>query len=264
MHTPHPYEDAPLLVLTGVGRSGTTALRKALALHPGIVSTGHEHNVVFDILQLAHKNRTEYSRRYAMQTTDEAHDDLFRTLIYDLVFPRSSSGPGPIPAGGCAMLFTNLFPDAASYLTHALPNARVVNLVRSGLEVVASRQRHSAFQSHGFERNCAAWASAGPMAKWCEENPRALLVRHENLKLNPAAELDHISDFMSLARSERPATHLEEETYHPTSCAQTSTSSAWETWTAEERMTFVAHCAQSMHQLGYAIPWETGNLARGA
>ena len=49
----HPYESVPLIVISGVGRSGTTALRESLGLHPDVHSTGRENNIIYDVADTA-------------------------------------------------------------------------------------------------------------------------------------------------------------------------------------------------------------------
>ncbi len=247
MVSPHPYEDLPLLVLTGVGRSGTTALRKALSTHPAIISTGHEHNVAFDVLECARRNRTEGSRRFAMQTTDEVHDALFRRLIYDLVFPE----PAPAREGQCVMLFTNLFPETATYLTEALTTTRVVCLVRNGVEVIASRMKHEHFGSDDFERHCHVWTNAAAMSDWCADRSDSIVIRYERLKADPVSVCDEIAHLMGIEPSAAPGAHLRQHTYHPTDHG----GPAWASWTDAHRRTFETLCGEAMRQLGYDIPW---------
>jgi len=255
MESPHPYEDLPMLVLTGVGRSGTTALRKALSTHPGIISTGHEHNVAFDVLECARRNRTEFSRRYAMQTSDARHDALFRGLLFDLVFPD----PQPAAQGRCTMLFTNLFPETATYLTEAFPKAKIVCLVRDGVEVIASRKKHEHFGGDDFERHCRIWTNAADMLAWSQGRDDAMLIRHEHLRADPELLCARIASFVGLENDAGAAKHLCEHTYHPTN----HDGPAWASWSSAERRTFEEICSQSMKKLGYTIPWQTEQSRAG-
>ena len=244
-----------MLVLTGVGRSGTTALRQAIGTHPSVISTGHEHNVVFDVLECARRNRSEYSRRYAMQMTDEMHDSLFRRLIFDLVFPEPKTTAG----GTCTMVFTNLFPETASYLIEAMPNARVVCLVRNGVDVLASRMKHKQFRSDDFAQNCKVWTNAASMHAWCTDRDDAFVIQYERLKADPECVCNEITEFMKIDQSQAPGMHLREHTYHPTH----HEGPAWASWSDTDRHTFEMICGDAMHHLGYAIPWESEGVLHG-
>ncbi len=248
MDAPHPYEHLPMLALTGVGRSGTTALRKALASHPKVLCTGHEHNVVFDVLEAARRNRTEQSRRYAMQVDDNAHDALFRRLILDLVFPNPTSST----EGRCTLVFTNLFPETATYLTQAFSSAHVVCLVRSGVEVIASRMHHPHFGSDDFQKHCTVWLNAADMRRWCEGRRDSVVVKHEALLADPAHECGRILRLIGLEDHAAPAEHLLGHTYHPTSHKGES---VWRAWTSAQRRMFEERCGEAMRSLGYPIPW---------
>jgi hypothetical protein len=248
MDEPHPYTDLPLIVVTGVGRSGTTALRKALGCHPDIISTDHEHNVVFDILGVAHKDRTEYSRRYAAQVSDSEHDALFRELVLGLIFPVCK----PDTQNKSVLLFTNLCPRTGDYLLEAFQRAQVVCLVRNGIETVHSRTKHAAFGLQSFKRHCQIWNNAGVMERWSKTNSRSMLVRHENLKQDANEAIESIIDFCNLTGSAAPAQHINNSTHHPT---QTDGQAGWQSWTADQRQIFERLCSDEMTSLGYQIPW---------
>lgn len=252
--TARETDDAGLIVLTGVGRSGTTALLRALGEHPGVRSSGHAHNVVFDVLEAGRINRTLPSRRAAMQLGDEAHDALFRKLILDLVLP-STDRPDGTRRGRTPLLFTNLTPDAASYLLGLFPEARVLCLVRSGTEVVRSRMRHPVFGTQPFEQHCRAWANAGAMHAWAQARPRCLCVRYESVRDSPEQACEEIHAFCGLSPSPLPALHLRSRTYHPTPAG------APDGWTRDEHELFVSLCGEAMEQLGYSIPAPPGSPA---
>lgn len=257
MTQPHPYSDLPMIVVTGVGRSGTTALRKALGCHPDIISTGHEHNIAFDLLETARRNRTEFSRRVAMQVTDDEHDALFRNILLDLIFPK----PEIVIPNRVPMLFTNLFPKTADFLLELIPNAKIVCIVRDGVDTVHSRTKHAHLGVHPFERQCTAWKNAHAMARWSDTTDRCLTIRYEHMKSDPVRTCEQVLAYCSLTPSKSPTNHLLETTHHPT---KPEHNASWQSWTAEQRSIFETHCGQEMAELGYTIPWKAQPISNAS
>lgn len=62
----HPYDVLPLLLISGVGRSGTSALRFSLGVHRDVQYTGTENNIIHDVMTVALRNCTMASRKTAM------------------------------------------------------------------------------------------------------------------------------------------------------------------------------------------------------
>lgn len=252
----HPYQDAPLLVLTGAGRSGTTALHQALGAHPGLDASGYVQNIVHDVLTTALVNRSAPTRRPTMRVSDDEYDALFRRLILDLVFPATQ----PAPNASVPMLFTNLTRDTADYLGRLFEQARVVVLIRNGVDVVRSRLAHTSLGVHGFESHCRAWAMSAEVCEWAQSEKQALLVRYEDLRRDGANLLNRIENHAGLPHHDAPLRQLGARTYHPTPA---NSGHEWERWAPAQRKVFEEHCALGMNRLGYTIPWRQAE-ARGA
>ena len=84
----HPYEDLPLLIVSGVGRSGTTALRNAIAACARIDAANRESNFIRDLLEVALRNCTLPVRRASMAVTQQEYDLVFRRAILWLAWPQ--------------------------------------------------------------------------------------------------------------------------------------------------------------------------------
>ena len=53
--------------------------------------------------------------------------------------------------------------EVAEFLVEFIPNIQIVNIVRNGLEVVASRIAHAHIGKRTFEEHCVAWSAAEDM-----------------------------------------------------------------------------------------------------
>jgi hypothetical protein len=262
----HAYDDIPLVVLSGVGRSGTFALRDALGRHPQVHSTGSENNILYDLLSAAHRNCTIDARRIAMQVDQATYDRLFHDLILNLLWPE----PRPeLPRQ--LLAFSNLLPDRARYLCRLFPGrpgaarARIVYLVRNGIEVVSSRLRFGKFVELPFRQHCEVWARSVEMAEWGRDRDDFLLLRHEHLlEAETLAEsLQRFWTFAGLPAEPKIYERLLNVCYHPTSAENASApaetlrtrADRWRDWTDEQRLTFSVVCADAMRYWGYEMPW---------
>ncbi|RNC80875.1 MAG: sulfotransferase [Phycisphaera sp.] len=232
MSCSHKYQDIPLIVLTGIGRSGTTAFRKALTQHPKLISTGHEHNVVYDILDAALRNKTAQSRRYSMQVTDEQHDALFQRLILDLVYPAEVIHPD----GDGILIFTGLTPKLASYLIDIWPNTKVLCLYRNGVDVIASRLKHEHLGFQPFEVQCKVWTNAAKMYKWACQQEHALPVKYDDLVNETDQVCKRVMAFCGLEASDVVSEHLSLNTYHP---SNHGTATPWRAWFDSKKKLFL-------------------------
>ncbi len=278
----HPYEHLPLLVTTGVGRSGTTALRNAIERHPAVHGTDRENNIVYDLLEAARLNCTMPSRVHAMRVTPARYDEVFRRTLLELLWPTTGCGPGVeiarVDRGlgevRALHMFTALTPERAAYLRRLFPGGRVkvVHIVRNGIEVVSSRIRFEGFKSQGFEGQCRVWAEDAAMWREGLKRSDTLIVRHERLRADAAGVLGEV---WRLAGFSGEASHcqqsidlLEGKIYHPTpeepgAAANTELeqrASRWQGWTSEDRAAFDRICGEAMRELGYAMPWSEGSV----
>lgn len=262
--TVHPYASVPLVLLSGVGRSGTTALRASLSLHPEIDSTERENNIIYDLLDAAWRNRTLPARRYGMRVDDPTYDARFRDLILSLLWPS----PRRV-APSRLLAFSNVTPTQAEYLVQMFPGAKIVYLVRNGIEVISSRMRFENFSNRSVDEHSRVWSYAAGLARWGADRGDFLLARHENLIGNggPAAEINRIFEFMGLPTCAKSIENMQSTTYHPTPEKPASQSEAkpletraerWRDWTAEQIAAFDAHCAEAMTYFGYQRPWVRG------
>lgn len=259
----HPYVKTPPLVLSGVGRSGTTALRMSLGRHSNIVYNGAENNIVMDILQTALHNCSYPSRKASMQMSPSRYNKAFRNLILGMLYPRPVLR---ITKTGRWMVSTDITPPLAEYLKELFPEMRLIYLVRNGIEVVSSRMVFDGFRERPFSWQCEIWARAEPMIRWGLEQDYFYLIRHESLldRESVSQVFGDLWRWLGLKDDSRCLETLTGSIYHPTSFANEDSSKAcdlrnrtsrWEFWDDEQRDIFVKHCSSAMAFLNYKIPW---------
>ena len=261
----NPFDEIRWLVVTGQGRSGTTALTKAVAEHPHVCSNRVESNVMKDVLLAGYSSSKVESRIRQMVLPREEHDRVFRQMLTRLFFPQSLWSRDEPPQR--LSTFSAMSADAADFAVAALPGIHFANIVRNGVEVVASRMAHRVLGKHSFEHNCMAWAAALDMARWGNDRQDFTLIRHEQL-LSP----DTCRESMRLLQvraglnpSDSVAEYLlsqqrNQTTYDSESLDQAGDLSRrierWTHWSADQRAMFEDICAPVMKYFGYSIPWK--------
>ncbi|MHC4217635.1 MAG: sulfotransferase [Planctomycetota bacterium] len=266
----HPYDHIPLIVLSGVGRSGTCAVRDALGRHSRIHSTGTENNILYDLLDTARRNCTIESRRAAMRVDQATYDGLFRDLVLDLLWPEPMTRPPER-----LLAFSNLRPDRAEHLCRLFsPEAgaapvKIVYLVRNGIEAVSSRLRYESFADLPFHEHCEAWSRSVELAEWGRGRDDVMVLRHENLLAADALaeSLDALWSFIDLPAEPRCFDTLLYVCHHPTRDDDgedmgtppgevlSGRADRCRDWTGTQRRTFADLCGEAMRYWGYEMPW---------
>ena len=259
----HPFENIPLLLVSGQGRSGTTVLTKAVAEHPSVYSNRVESNVLKDVLLAGRASSTMSSRVRQMVLSREQHDLVFRNMLLQLLFPRELWSGDDSPE--MLSTFSAMNPEAAEFAVSVFPNIRFANIVRHGVEVVASRMAHRSLGNHSFEEQCVAWAVATEMAEWGDSRSEFDLVRHEQL-LEPsdcAGMFDRLLASAGLPATDACAKYVMENRFNQTSYDNapeqeqedlSGRRQRWNHWSKEQKTTFTKICGPAMEYFDYEIP----------
>lgn len=259
----HAFQDVPLLLATGQGRSGTTVLTKALAEHPAVFSNRVESNVMKDVLLAGRASSTVPSRVRQMVLDRAQHDLVFRRLLLELLFPidRWTRAESPLRLS----TFSAMNPEAAEFAVSVFPGIHFANIVRHGIEVVASRMVHRSLGQHSFSEHCQAWAAAREMAAWGASRGDFTLIRHEQLLDQESLKRTFENLLQRAGLPDHPAcrdyvwNHRFNQTRYDQETEDSQTDLArrrqrWNLWTTEQQQTFLEFCGPALEFFGYALP----------
>ncbi len=254
--------DLPFILVSGQARSGTTILTRAMAAHPSVLSNGLESTWLRDVLDLLNANLENDSRMRQCLLTAEQFTVAFRGAAYEVLFPQKI-WPAEIPQA-CST-FSSLKAEVFDRLRDLLPNVKLLNIVRNGVEVVSSRMLHRSIGELSFEEHCVAWSRAVDVVQWGEGRDFFKLVRHEQLLGGTAAELfREIQQWAGLSLADDCSQFVEQNLINTTVRPDEHTNQPreltnrierWRDWTAEQRSVFETICGPAMSVLGYQMPW---------
>ena len=207
---------APMPVIVGVNRSGTTLLRMMLDSHPELTIPPETHFIpaLFDAI---HKSKNEGERMTAQEITDflvnhrrwgdfglDADELTHRMTELKKLRPKfvlrafyglyaESQGK---PRYGDK---TPGYVKQMGTVQRALPESRFIHLIRDGRDVAVSRERRTAGEELSVERHAMIWKRRINRARG--QAPRLkhyLEVRYEDLVRDPEAVLRTVCEFIEL------------------------------------------------------------------
>ena len=264
-------QDLPLILVSGQARSGTTILSRAIGAHPQVLSNNRENVWLRDIIEVVGNTLNDPSRVRQMSVEPENFLRGFRETAYRMLFPETLSNDAADDTKALST-FTSLREEMFDALPVFLPSFRLVNIVRSGLEVVASRIKHTHISKAGdFRTHCVAWAHSVDIVRWFGKHPelkdKFFLVRHEQLLDEDSCSdlFGRIQHRFGLDRSDDCARFVQEnfvsqnvdsgQSSPQTKQGAEARKDAWQAWTDQQRAEFEEVCGGAMRELNYEIPW---------
>ena len=253
----HNLYDSKFCVVSGIGRSGTTILRKSLEIHSEIHSTETENNLVYDLLEALDMSINRRSK--SIKTSNDQHLRLFKNLILDTTFPEANSH------SKINTLFCDLRIESFKQLLNIFgDNCKIVYIVRNGVEVVASRMTKPQFKHFTFEDNCKIWAQSMNVVKSALDSQHFLLLRHENMLNGEDLTVMYEMLFKHLKVSFQLdyVEFVKENFCHPTKLnsedkqikSLVNRKNRWSKFNEKDKETFMDICADAMDYFGYTIP----------
>ncbi len=271
-----------LVLVVGLGRSGTTALERALGEHPLLRASPAEAPALRAVGVLAHSMRdganAEYVRRQTRLSWHSARSQLQR-LGFETVFGDSFGldgrllvsnwrSPGDLldlrSAHGFVAKVGGIGRPALDGLGRIFDSVRVVYLHRNGIANVESRCQFRSFRDRPFDEHCQTWVDHARSHDYLRERSDATVASHDELVDEPEALFDRLFDFIGVGASEAAASYTAGTLVHPQNERTrdridarrelTQRESPYLGWSDDQRRTFVGICGPTMSRLGYEIP----------
>lgn len=271
------FAERPILVV-GVGRSGTSVVKRALGAHPEVVAGDGEAPFVATIasaaLHFESEERGAY-RRDALRTDLGYMRDALRRICFEAAMGphhglrrtlRESARARKSPLQlrrWCLKTFPTA--EQASGLLSLYEEARFVYVFRNGCDVVHSRTRFASMRDRPFAEHCREWAEAEERYAYLLTVPESIAIRQEELLADPRATLGRVLEHLRLRGHRAPASLASSTLVHPldeptktgvdVTDAVRAREPSWQNWTSEQRATFSEICRPAMERLGYDMPF---------
>lgn len=252
--------------IAGTGRSGTTILRRSLAVHPQIDYGGKENNIIQDVIGVAQTNCQQPTRQASMLVSQAEYNRAFRDMLTNLIWPNRDDRSRPLLQAAI-----NPRAEIMDYLTEVFPNVKILGLVRNGIETVASRMRHKSFSHLSFKKQCETWIRSRGVLQWGKQHPDQFKIfRHEWTYQTDelSHQLNAIYDWLGIDDCPAVQQNFSDRLWHPSrqpserhetlSDEQKSdyfekNAHSWQNWSNEQRSVFKNLCGPMMRELGYPI-----------
>ena len=263
----------PVFVV-GDGRSGTSALLQALGQHPFLFAMPGEAPFLTSIGGMASLSTRKYYSE-SLKTTKPYLHQAFRRLCFEIA---SGENYGLTLCArnliGNPRLFINkrywcakTFPseNVMNGLLKLYPVAKLIYIIRNGIEVVQSKTRFHGFRENEFSEHCKAWRDNIRRYRYVKDLDSGLEIRHEKLVANPDDVFRRICTLLDVEFHSGPSDFIRTNLVHPLDEAGKvgvdvttilrQREPAHGTWSAEQRSLFKKICGEAMLETGYALPF---------
>lgn len=270
---PHIYQP---IFLVGCGRSGTTALGRAIGHHPNIRGAFLEGALINHIGGVASHYCCHEVSEYVSNTTNMTEDSFVESLVklvYEVVWGANyglrsalSDYLGKFGKSVPGKWLAKAFPDEREHagLRFLFPKAKYIYLYRNGLGVVNSMTKFGWFAEQSFEVLCNFWVDHMKKYSYLEASGDALVVKFEDFIDDPESVLNRVFYFISIEKSNAAIKYAQTRVVHPLDQEDIDASPkemlnkrppAYINWTKEQKSLFKDICESTMIKYGYDIPF---------
>lgn len=261
--------------VTGIGRSGTSAVLKALGEHPdfALSSAFGEAPFIHSFMQFLAEfedgpRATDYHRKN-YKVDERTRGRIFRRMLTALHAPASKEEPERTAYWTSKI---SIRKETVGKFELVFPDFRVLYIIRNGIEVVNSSRNFAGFSALDFEALCRRWNGSLESNRFLECRADCAVIRHEDLVRDPQAVLGAAFERLNVAPDPAPARFIAGTVFNSSfqdgsSSAEANSvfaerlTSAWEAWSDPEKAIFRTVCGAAMEHYGFRIPGELDGRA---
>ena len=253
----------------GIGRSGTSALLKAVGEHPDFdkFSARGEAPFIAEFIDFLNQFETQSPNKdYNVKNyklDSEERSKVFARMMYQL--HSASRGPDRARFWTSKISFNERI---VGRMEELFPRFGVLYIVRNGIEVVNSSRNFHGFSSMDFEALCRRWNGSVRALRFAEERRDVAMMRHGDLVSDPHSVLQAAFQKLRVPHSDAPAdfisSNIFNSSFSPTSSDTEKAvagrtlserqTEAWNSWSDSEQETFLSICEPEMRRLNFGIP----------
>ncbi len=255
--------------ISGIGRSGTSAVIKSIAEHHEVVKPDRVGEAPFigHFVKFLHDYEDVSSaREYNLknyQLCEKQRAEEFSRLLAMLQYGTDISQDH---VGGNHWVAKVSLPEHHFRKAQAvLGDVKIIYVMRNGIEVVNSAKSFHGFADLSFEQLCTRWVENIEQCRYVHTDPNCAVVRHDKLVSDPHAVYEAIFEKLGMASDSGPAdfisTNLFNSSFDKTSELESTVSvfnerlKCWDDWTDEEQQIFKTICDEKMVEYKFERPY---------
>ena len=260
------------IIVSGIGRSGTSAVLSSLSTHKSIVDIPRIGEAPFISAFLKFlvdfedkSSAAEYNRKNYRLKDNERSEVISEFLIRMQCDIDSSSIQDK--DNRFWITKTSLGREEFDKAVSLFGEIRCVYVMRNGIEVVNSARKFVGFKDLTFEQQCNRWLENLKQCEYLNSKPLCCTVKHDELVKNPDNVFKDVYAALELSYDETPGKWISENLFNSSfdsSSKNVATnnifdnrlSNAWSDWSDEEKYQFIELCDSTMCEYGFSRPYE--------
>ncbi|MBX2881886.1 MAG: sulfotransferase family protein [Granulosicoccus sp.] len=258
------------IFISGIGRSGTSAVISALAEHkqvikPDRVGEGPFVQAFLNFLcdyEGVSADRDYHLKNYQLEEPQRAQ--LFATLMSQLQYGKDvAQAPD---SEKYWIVKVSLKSDTFAKAQEIFGDVKVVYVIRNGIEVVNSARHFKGFANLNFEQLCRRWTASQVSLGYLMNQRCCALIRHEDLVSDPYTVFESAFKKLDLQQDSAPAEFIDSTLFNSSfnksskggevSKVFSNRLACWDEWSKAEQQTFIDICDASMQELDFYRPYE--------
>lgn len=257
------------IFISGIGRSGTSALIRAIAEHHQVKKPNEigEAPFVTEFLKFVHHfEYTSPSKDYNLKnykldapTKQRIFSDLMASVLYGEETVEDDSDENYWIAK------TSLSETLHSVAKDVFEEVRTVHIVRNGIEVVNSAKSFAGFSNLDFTALCNRWSENLKQTTYLQSDRLSAVIRHQDMVQNSQAVFSGVFEKLEMEQNPKASNFIDSTLFNSSFDNSAQISSAakvfqdrlkcWDDWSEQEKSTFIEICDSKMIEYGLARPY---------
>ncbi|MGQ7848773.1 sulfotransferase family 2 domain-containing protein [Granulosicoccus sp. 3-233] len=259
---------SPLLI-SGIGRSGTSAVISAMSKHKSVVEPSRvgeapffNHFIRFLIDYEDESPHKEYHHKN-YQLDKAGRDQVFSRLLSQVQYGFDVEECDQ----GKEFWIAKVSLNNSSYAKccEMFESLRIIYVIRNGVEVVNSAKSFSGFKELSFEQLCRRWVGNIEDCRYVHSAANCAVIKHNELVQDPHSVFENVFDSLRMERDTGPAEFISSTLFNSSFNESGSMESArlvfkdrlacWEEWSEAEKETFIRICDPHMQEFDFRRPY---------
>lgn len=258
------------ILISGIGRSGTSALIEALCLHKNVLKprvVGEAPFIKEFLWFLLQYENISMERDYNIASYHLGESERRNAFSRLMMNVQCGEVPQNEAAGIDYWVAKTILDERAfDKGKEVFGRLKVVNIIRNGAEVVNSAMRFRGFSHFGFEELCDRWVESVKVTEYLSQRSDAITIAHHDLVADPQAVFSMIFDKFGMAQDLAPGEFIASTIFNSsfdddargkdTKDVFSNRPSFWSSWAEDQQSAFVDICGSTMDKLEFVKPYD--------